>query len=282
MPVCVTEFTDPGCPWAYSAEPYRLRLQWLYGHHDLPWGRRMVVLARSPEEYVEKGFTPERQSEAFAKIAADHGMPIDATVRSRMAATEPACLAVVAARLHAPELEGPLLRRLRLRHFAGALLDEPSTIAAAAEDVGLDADELERWCAEDAVRRTLEEDAAAARRPLPAARVLDHKLAGWEGGRRYTCPSYEIERIREADVAATIPGFQPFAVYEVALANLLPDVPRRPRPASVGALLEWAGEPLATVEVAAVCELSPEEAAEQLSAVARRIPMGTDALWALA
>ena len=29
--VCITEFTDPGCPWAYSAEPFRRRLNWLYG-----------------------------------------------------------------------------------------------------------------------------------------------------------------------------------------------------------------------------------------------------------
>src|SRR3954463_6741427 len=29
--VCITEYTDPGCPWAYSAEPFRRRLNWLYG-----------------------------------------------------------------------------------------------------------------------------------------------------------------------------------------------------------------------------------------------------------
>jgi hypothetical protein len=29
--VCITEYTDPGCPWAYSAESFRGRLTWLYG-----------------------------------------------------------------------------------------------------------------------------------------------------------------------------------------------------------------------------------------------------------
>ena len=29
--VCMTEYTDPGCPWAYSAAPFRRRLAWLYG-----------------------------------------------------------------------------------------------------------------------------------------------------------------------------------------------------------------------------------------------------------
>jgi hypothetical protein len=49
MAVGITEYTDPGCPWAYSAEPHRLRLRWLYGD-ELDWRRRMVVLARSPQE----------------------------------------------------------------------------------------------------------------------------------------------------------------------------------------------------------------------------------------
>ena len=25
----ITEFTDPGCPWAFSDEPFRWRLNWL-------------------------------------------------------------------------------------------------------------------------------------------------------------------------------------------------------------------------------------------------------------
>jgi hypothetical protein len=29
--VLITEFTDPGCPWAYSPEPFRSRLNRLYG-----------------------------------------------------------------------------------------------------------------------------------------------------------------------------------------------------------------------------------------------------------
>src|SRR3954451_3290305 len=140
--VCITEYTDPGCPWAYSAEPFRRRLTWLYGDR-LTWELRMGVLAEAPEEYLERDFTPERQARAFAHIARDHGMPIDTRVRPRMAATAPACRAVVAARLHAPQAGRRLLRRLRIRHFAGELLDEPETIAGAARDAGLDPAALE-------------------------------------------------------------------------------------------------------------------------------------------
>ena len=85
----------------------------------------MVVLSKRPEDYLDDGFTPERQSEALARIASDHGMPIDTALRPRMEATLPACRAVVATRVKAPERTRPLLRRLRVRHFAGELLDDP-------------------------------------------------------------------------------------------------------------------------------------------------------------
>src|SRR6187455_23103 len=99
--VCITEFTDPGCPWAFSAEPFRARLSWLYGDR-IEWKARMVGLAETPEDNEAKGLTAARQAKAFAKIAREHGMPIDSTERPRTSATVPACRAVVAARLHAP------------------------------------------------------------------------------------------------------------------------------------------------------------------------------------
>src|SRR3954449_480205 len=135
--VLITKYTDPGCPFAFSAEPFRRRLQWLYGD-QIEWRLRMVVLAQAPEEYLDKGFDTSKQAESFKRLAGDHGMPMDTRERPRMAATAPACRAVVAARLHAPEAERALLRRLRVRHFAGQLLDEPATIADAAVDAGLD------------------------------------------------------------------------------------------------------------------------------------------------
>ena len=277
--VCVTEFTDPGCPWAYSAEPFRRRLRWLYDG-ALQWGYRMVVLAEDPQEYLDKGFTPERQSSALAKIAREHGMPIDTSERPRMAATAPACRALVAARLRAPETEEPLLRALRVRAMRGELLDEDSTLRGAASDAGLDPDELQRWAAEGGVEEAMREDMAAAREPIQAARVLDDKLANWSGGRRYTCPSYEIVR-RSDGVKIAVPGFQPFAAYDVVLANLVPGTERRPPPGSVREVLEWAGEPLASREVAVVCDIDHVEAREELGRVADEQHVGADGFWSL-
>ena len=191
--VVITEYTDPACPWAYSAEPFRRRIEWLYGD-AIDWRRRMVVLAEDPQEYLDKGFTPELLAGGTAQIARDHGMPIDTAVRPRMAATAPACRAIVAARLRAPAAEKALLRAFRLRTMRGELLDEPSTVHAAATGAGLDPADVDRWCAEAAVERAMREDMAAARDPSPAARVLHERLARWSGGWRYTCPSYEIRR----------------------------------------------------------------------------------------
>jgi predicted DsbA family dithiol-disulfide isomerase len=278
--VCITEFTDAGCPWAWSSEPFRRRLQWLYGD-KLGWSYRMVVLADDPQEYLDKGFTPQKLSAAYVKIGRDHGMPMDTSLRPRMAATAPACRAVVAARVHAPQAEVALLRAFRVRNFAGDLLDEPATLDGAAFDAGLDAGELRGWMEDPAVEARLDEDRAAARAPMDAARVLDEKLANWSGGRRYTCPSYEIVR-RSDGVRIAVPGFQPFAVYDVVLANLVPGAERRDPPSSVLEVLQWAGEPLATREVAVVCDIGHDEAREQLGRVAVERHLGFDGLWSAA
>ena len=187
----IIHFTDPGCPFAFSAEPVRLRLAWIYGE-QIDWRDRMVGLAESPATYEDNGFTVERLSKSLTKLSSEHHMPMDTSLRPRMAATIPACRAVVAARLHAPGRDSALLRRLRVRTFSGELLDAPETIAAAALDAGIDPAELAAWGESTEVADALAEDMDLARHPRPAGLALDRKLAGWSGGRRYTCPSYEI------------------------------------------------------------------------------------------
>ncbi len=77
-----------------------------------------------------------------------------------------------------------------------------------------------------------------------------------------------------------IPGFNPVEVYETVIAHRAPDLARRPRPESVRALLDWAGEPLATAEVALVMQTGADDAREQLlRAGATERPAGADAYW---
>jgi predicted DsbA family dithiol-disulfide isomerase len=277
--VRITEFTDPGCPWAYSAEPFRRRLSWLY-RDALEWEVRLVGLAESPREYEERGFGPREQAQGYKRISHDHGMPIDTRERPRVAVTVPACRVVVAARRHVPDRMRLLLRRLRVRNFAGELLDEPETLHNAARDAAIDPAELDRWAAEPETERELRDDMEAARRPLAAARVLDHKLANWSGGRRYTCPSYEIERLADG-LRIAVPGFQPFNVYDVITANLVPGLGRREAPSSVEEVLTWTSTPLATQEVAVVCAISHDDARERLGRVAEEQHVGFDGFWSL-
>jgi predicted DsbA family dithiol-disulfide isomerase len=275
----ITEFTDPACPFAWSAEPTRRRLEWLFAD-QLEWELRMVGLSSSAEEYVEKGFTPERFSGSLRALAERHHMPIDTSVRPRMSATVPACRAVVAARLNSPKHERPLLRWLRVLHFAGELLDQPQTLARAAADVGVDAGDLSRWIDDPASERALEEDLELSRHPSAEAVAMKHKLASWSDGWRYTCPSYEIARVEDG-AHLSVPGFQPLDSYEVAIANLLAGIERREDPRSVEQVLAWAGEPLATAEVAAVCTLELKQAREELGRVATETHLGFDGLWSL-
>jgi predicted DsbA family dithiol-disulfide isomerase len=279
--ITITEYTDPGCPFAWSAEPARRRVDWLYGD-QLDWELRMVGLSDDGAAVEAAGFTPERQSAAFKHLAEAHGMPMDTSVRARTAATMPACRAVVATRLHAPASERAVLRAVRVLHFSGVLLDDPQTLDRAARDAGLDPEELQRWSAAPETDEALDEDLRLARDPSPGALALAHKLAstGNGGGYRYTCPSYELRRASNG-ASLSAPGFQPAASYEVAIANLAPSLTRRPDPSEVTEVLQWAGEPLATAEVAAVCGIDREDARQQLGRVATERHIGFDGLWSL-
>jgi len=276
--VRITEFTDPTCPWAYSAEPFRHRIDWLY-EGRIEWKPRMVVLAATLEEQAEK-FTPAQHAANLRKVAAEHLMPIDTRERPYVAPSREACRLVVAARVHSDRRTlRRALRSLRIRNFRGELVDDPDTIRAAANDAGI-GDDLDEWLADPEVERELDEDATLARRPMPAARVLDHKLANWSGGRRYTCPSYELTRIADG-VTISIPGFQPFAVYDAILANLVPGLDRREPPESAEQVLGWRGFPLSTQEVATVLDVSFDQAREDLGRVATQDCIGADGFWHL-
>jgi predicted DsbA family dithiol-disulfide isomerase len=260
----VEHFTDPACPFAFSAEPVRQRLRWHYGD-GLRWTTRMIVLTHEPGE-------AEKLAEGAPGLQRRYGMPIDPRPYPRPASSEPACRAVVAARTFAPDRADALLRALRVRVMQAGLLDDPALLDAAAGDAGLDPATLADWCATVEVAAALEADVAAARDPSPAARALDHKLGGPRAQRRYTAPSYVIDGV-------AIPGFNPVEAYETVIANRAPDLPRRPKPASLEALLDWADEPLATAEVALLTGVDIEEARAALSPVARWHPAGADGYW---
>jgi hypothetical protein len=77
-----------------------------------------------------------------------------------------------------------------------------------------------------------------------------------------------------------MPGFQPFAVYEVAMANVAPDIERRPAPKSADEVLAWAPYPLGTAEVAELRGIGLEDARIELErSGARLTPAAGDGYW---
>jgi hypothetical protein len=117
----------------------------------------------------------------------------------------------------------------------------------------------------------------ARRRPARAP-----SITSWAGRteRRYSAPSYELRRAG-SDLALSLPGFNPVEAYEAAIASLAPELERRPRPGAVEELLDWAGVPLATAEVALVAQLEMIDARAALARVAIPQAAGADCYWRL-
>jgi predicted DsbA family dithiol-disulfide isomerase len=282
-PVLIRHYTDPSCPFAFSAERQRLRLLWLYGP-QIEWELHMVVLA---EERPGDAFPPERVSATRRELQLRYGMPIDWRP-VETGASLPACRAVVATRLHAPDREAAFLRRLRVLTFSSLALDDPEVIERAGTEALIEPDELRTWIEDPAVEPVLRADMEASRSPSPASRAQDYKLGGPEEERRYTCPSYELIRATEPPEdwptanRVDLPGFRPVEAYEAAIANLAPELTREPDPDSVEQVLRWASMPIATAEVAAVCDREIADVRTELARVATFLPVGGDGYWTAA
>ena len=265
----ITLFTDPACPFAFSAEPVRLALRWRYGD-ALRWRQRMIVLTLEPGE-------GDKLAEGAPGLQRRYGMPIAPHPYPRAFSSEPACRAVVAIREYCGEHGAALLlRALRVRAMAGGLLDDEQLIRAAGTEAGVYPSDLRLWMASAGTETALRADIAAARDPSPSARALDHKLGGPPEQRRYTAPSYELSN---GERTISVPGFNPVEVYETAIANLAPDAGRREPPADVSELLRWAEVPLATAEVIEIMQQPEQEIRDALTQVATPRPAGADMYW---
>jgi predicted DsbA family dithiol-disulfide isomerase len=270
-PIQITMFTDPACPFAFSAEPVRLALTWRYGD-ALQWRLRMIVLTLEPGE-------GDKLAEGAPGLQRRYGMPIAPHPYPRPFSSEPACRAVVAVREYCGQAAAErLLRGLRVRAMAGGLLDDERLIRSAGTEAGVYPSDLRRWSASARTEAALRADIAAARDPSPGAAALDHKLGGPRRERRYTAPSYELTA-RERSIS--VPGFNPAEVYETAIANLAPDARRREPPSDVGELLRWTEVPLATAEVVEIMQQPEQQVRDLLAQVAHPRPAGADMYWSL-
>ena len=90
----IQHFTDPGCPWAWSASPHLSVLHWRYGD-QLHWRLVMIGLTEHGGEYERRGYTAEGMARGFRSFRR-RGMPFATLPRHHVHGTWPMCRAVVA------------------------------------------------------------------------------------------------------------------------------------------------------------------------------------------
>jgi 2-hydroxychromene-2-carboxylate isomerase len=288
MAIDVVEYTDPGCPWAYSASPALAVLQWRYGD-QLNWRLVMIGLTERAEQYVERGYTPARSAKHQRRYRR-WGMPLAPHLKERISATAAMCRAVIAARLQSPEHERAVLRALQFGQFTTPLvMEDPDAILAQLRAVpGLDADAIVAALESPEVTAAYEADRAESRTAEGSPTHFQGKHAQTDGPVRYTAPSLVF-----SGDGATLEagGFQPLEAYDVLVANLDPTLERRgPAEDPIDALRAFPFG-LATAEVAAI--MTPDlherdDAAAEAALIdhvaagrVERIPLGDDALWRL-
>jgi 2-hydroxychromene-2-carboxylate isomerase len=284
----VRHFSDPGCPWAYSASPALAVLRWRYGT-QLDWRLVTIGLTENGQVYEERGYTPARAALGYRRFRR-FGMPFAAAPRTRMLGTGRACRTLVAVRLRDPAREWEAFRALQFAWFnTTLLLDEAEGIAEALARVeGLDVAAAIAASDDEQVEAAYQADRAEARTAAGSPTEFQGKAAASDGPVRYTAPSIIFSSGGRSLEAG---GFQPVEAYDVLLANLDSTLSREAPPTDAGATLERFPEGLTTQEVAAVLTAgndAPDRAAAEsalIELVARseveRVALGDDALWRL-
>ena len=286
--LAVTEFTDPGCPWAYSASPSFAVLQWRYGE-QLRWRIVAIGLTEDPQRYIDAGYTPTRMVLGNMMFARRYRMPFACAPRPRVAATSRGCRAIVATRLLDPQRERAVLRALQFAWFTSALqLDEDDQLAQALEPVdGLDVAAVIAAIDDERTLDAYQQDKSLARTAEGSPTHFQGKARQTDGPVRYSAPSLRFES--EDGTRLEAGGFQPVEAYDVLIANLDRTLERRDPPEQPLHALRAFPAGLATQEVAAIMAPNnqpPDRDAAEAALVellgegaARRRALGNDALW---
>jgi 2-hydroxychromene-2-carboxylate isomerase len=284
----VTHFSDPGCPWAWSASPAFAVLRWRYGD-QLQWRHVMIGLSETAEHYVRRGMTGESQARNYRSFRR-RGMPFATAPRERPHATWPMCRVVVATRRLAPEREWPVFRALQFAQFTSTLtLDDPAAIEQAISWVpGIDAAAIVAASLEPETEELFAADRALARTAAGHPIQFQGRSATTPDGEvRFTAPSLVFMAADGRSLEAG--GFQPIEAYDVCVANLDTSLHRREPAEDVDEALAAFPDGLTTLEVAAVMcghlrEHDREAVEDALIALvaaggAARRAFGNDALW---
>ena len=239
----VTIFTDPYSPWAWAAEPHLRRLEVEFGDQVRP----SFVIVGLHRQITD----PVALALACLDAAAASGMPVDPRVflRDPPSSTHPAGLAVQAVAEQAGGARvGAYLRRLQESVLVeGRRMDSaPALLDAARETGGLDLDRLRLDFGSAAILEAFGADLERAR----AVAVEHHE----PGTGRVAVPALQVD-------GRGVYAWAPYDEWRAAFvtAGLSPS---SARPEVEEAVRRWGS--VATVEVAAACDLPLPRAAAEL------------------
>jgi predicted DsbA family dithiol-disulfide isomerase len=290
MALDILRITDPGCPFAYSAEPAQTVLLNRY-RDQINWSIAMIGLAEDGAVDIERGYGPTEMAKTYASFSRRYGMPVTSEARKRPLATWPACRVVIATRLTNPESEAAVQRALQVAWFTTtAMLDEDEPLIEAISEVpGIDAAAIvSKARTDDEVAEVFAADRAKARSADGSPTQAQGKHAMDGSVARYTAPSLLMHDQSGRPLEAG--GFQPVEAYDVVIANADPTLTRHSSetPLEVLEASAWA---LSTAEVASVltAPFTPRDdaATEQelivLAAEGRiaRKPAGNGVFWSV-
>ena len=198
--VDVIHFTDPSCPWAYSAEPLMRTLQWRFGD-GLRWRTVMIGLSEDTSRAERRATRPSaacRTGSTSSAASACRCSP------SRARACCPrAAPAVRSSRRGAQsrELSDALLRRIRLAWFTSTLLlDEDAGSARSRRSCRASTPRQRHRVDRRSrpprrpTRRIAPRRAAPRREGRPA--IAQGRTATSDGPERFTAPSIALPRGR--------------------------------------------------------------------------------------
>jgi len=278
-------FIDPVCPFGYSASPALRAIEWRY-RDQITW--ELVMIGLTSPGGASLPYTPPELAANMVPLRDRYGMPFALEPKERVFTSARACQAIVSVRLWQPGFEWRALRALQLLFFNTPLLpDDDGQILSALETVpGLDAAAAMKAIDSPEVQAAYLTDWKESRTAAGGAGELQGKTADNGEGVRYTAPSVIFSR---GDEILEAVGFQPLEAYDLAVANLAPDLNRsEPAPGPIEALALYPAG-LTTREVATTVAPDDPEAAsvkteQQLirltgEGAVSRVPLGNDALW---
>jgi 2-hydroxychromene-2-carboxylate isomerase len=286
----VTHFSDPHCPWAWSASPALAVLRWRYGG-QLVWRHVMIGLTESRDVYASRGYSPARSALGYRSFR-HRGMPFATQPRDHLNGTWSACRVVVAARRLAPERELAVFRALQFAQFTSTLdLEDPADQREAIAWVpGIDAGAIVAAAQDPETKALFAADREESRRAAGSPTEFQGKAARYSSDDdlvRYTAPSLRFTTEDGRTLEAG--GFQTIEAYDVLIANLDTSLERRGTAEDAAEVLPEFADGLTTAEVAAI--MAPNNGAPDLGAAedslialtaagdAVRVPFGHDALW---